>query len=131
MSDYATKTSAATKTKPCQNGPGNSMTPIRLEIKGLGNIPSFKNNKMLAKGRLITNPENQKWMDRCVHSFESQLISLYQTREDGMRTGRSLQSWIASVLPLDDSVREIINEEILVHHTVKGQEGAIVTITII
>lgn len=107
------------------------MNPICLEIKGLGHVPSFKNNKMLARGRLITNPVNQKWMDRCVRSFESQLVSLYQTREDGMRTGRSLQSWIASVLPLDDSVREIIQQEVIVTHTTKEWEGAIINITTI
>jgi hypothetical protein len=103
--------------------------PIRLEIKGLGHVPSFKNNKMLARGRVITNPENQKWMERCVESFESQLICLYQTSADGMRTGRSLQSWIASVLPLDDSVREIGHEEITPFTVGKGMEGAVITIT--
>ena len=77
---------------------------VTLKVQGLGHTPSFKNKKMIARGRLITNPKKQKWMEKAAASIESQLRSLYQTAEDGMVTGQSLQSWILTSLPLEDSL---------------------------
>lgn len=80
------------------------MPTIKLVVKGIGHAPSFKNNKMLTRGMLITNPKNQKWMKKAAASIVSQLTSLYQTEEIETRTGQSLQEWIVSSLPLDDSL---------------------------
>jgi hypothetical protein len=40
-------------------------------------------------------------------------------------TGQSIQSWIASSVPLDDSVREIREIVVRVRRAPKGNEGAI------
>lgn len=74
-----------------------------LLVTGIGPVPSFKNKKMLAHGRLITDPKRQKWMDRCIQSFESQLRSAIQTSAGGTLMGRSLRSLIAWSRQFDDS----------------------------
>ena len=56
---------------------------------------------------LVTAPKAKKQMTSIVNDFVSQLTSLYQTIEGETQTEQSIQSWIASSLPLDDSVREI------------------------
>lgn len=58
--------------------------------------------------------------------FVSQLTSLYQTTEDETQMGQSIQSWIASSVPLDDSVREIAEIVVRVKRAPKGNEGAII-----
>ena len=63
-------------------------------------------------------------MERCQDSFVSQLSCAYRTVADGMPTGLSAPSWIAFVVPLDDSVREIVEETIRVEWVEKGEEGA-------
>ena len=60
------------------------------------------------------------------NDFASQLTSLYRTTEDETPTGQSIQSWIASSVPLDDSVREIAEIVVRVRRAPKGNEGAIV-----
>jgi hypothetical protein len=104
------------------------MTKITLKVEGLGHVPAMKNNKMLTSGKLITNPKRQKWMKLCQASFESQLISLYQTSAEGMQMGRSLRSWIALHIPLDDAVSQIPEIYVTSHQVPKGQEGAVITI---
>lgn len=104
------------------------MPPIRLVIQGQGHVPSFKNGKMLARGRLITHPKKQAWMEKAAASIASQLISLYQTAEAETPTGVSLQSWIQSSMPLDDSL-DWIGVPCGSWRTVKkGSEGAEVII---
>lgn len=104
------------------------MSRIKLNVKGLGHVPSFKNKKMLTRGRLITNPENQKWMSACEAAFVSQLLSEYQTKETGMPMVRSLRSWIACVMPLNDSVRSVRKVTIEVEDVAPGEEGATIEI---
>lgn len=98
--------------------------PIRLSIRGLLHCPSYKNSKMLARGRLITDPKKQKWMDRCVLSFEFQLRSEFQTRGIEITTGPSALSLIASLLPLDDSRKWIPEHSASTLPVCKGEEGA-------
>jgi hypothetical protein len=102
--------------------------PLSLKIEGLGHVPSFKNSKMIARGRLITNPKRQEWMNRCIQSFESQLRSRFLTVVAETSTETSRPSWIASVVPLDDSMRFVSQIQITYHTVPKGKEGAIVEI---
>lgn len=101
---------------------------IELAIRNQGHVPSFKNNKMIARGRLITAPQKQKWMNRCIQSFESQLFCGSATIEGGMLTGQQLQSLIALFMPQDDSRQWIPELHILSEDVDKGSEGAIVII---
>lgn len=99
---------------------------IVLKVEGLGHVPSMKNSKMLTRGRLITKPEYQEWIARCIRSFESQLASLLATGEAGMLTGPSPQSLMPWLSRFDDSVQWIISEHCEVMTVDKGDEGAIV-----
>lgn len=98
-------------------------TPLLLHIRE-GHITSFKNSKMLSRGRLITDPTKQKKMEAYTRAIESQLRSLYQTTVEGMQTVPSLASWIRSSVPLDDSIQWVPEIVIKVHRVSKGQEGA-------
>ena len=102
--------------------------PIKLEIKGLGHVPSFKNNKMLTRGRLITNPKRQKWMDQCIQLIESQLNFRIPINEDGTLMGQQVLSWIACNVPLDDSRQWIPELHISSRSCDKGEEGATILI---
>lgn len=84
----------------------------------------MKNSKMITRGRLITKPETQKWMQQCETAFELQLRSLYQTTVDAMLTAHKLRFWIQSVMFLDDSVKWIPEINMAVKFVPKGQEGA-------
>ena len=97
---------------------------MKLDVRNLGHVPSFKNSKMLARGRLITLPERQKWMEQCRESFVSQLLSASQTSADGISTAPCPRSLIASSLPQDDSVNDICEIAVRVETVEKGQEGA-------
>ncbi len=76
----------------------------------------------------MTTPKAKKQMKAIEQDFVSQLISLYRTSVKGTRTGQSIQSWTASSVPLDDSVREIQEIVVRVRRAPKGNEGAIVTL---
>jgi hypothetical protein len=101
---------------------------ISLVVQGIGHVPSFKNSKMIARGRLITAPEKQEWMEKCIQSFESQLTSLCQMAATATQTEPSLPSWIASSVPADDSLKHIAEETVRPVLVPKGQEGAIIKI---
>tara|TARA_Y100001963_G_scaffold19768_3_gene25060 strand:- start:683 stop:1033 length:351 start_codon:yes stop_codon:yes gene_type:complete len=99
---------------------------IHLVIQGLGHIGNFKNCKACWRNMLITVPRAKNQMRSIEKDFVSQLTSLYRTTEDETQTGQSIQSWIASSMPLDDSVREIAEIVVRVRRAPKGKEGAIV-----
>jgi len=101
---------------------------IILAVRNQGHVPSFKNNKMLVRGRLITDPKKQKWMQRCIQSFESQLFLLTRTTAAGTLTDNSLRSLIASSLPLDDSHQWIPEIKIEAVQLEMGHEGAVIII---
>jgi len=105
------------------------MKSLTLEIKGLGHVPSFKNGKMMARGRLITDPKKQAFMKKAAASIESQLRSLYQTTETGTQTEQSLRSWILTSLPLEDSLKWIGVPCGTWRKVKKGEEGALIEIT--
>lgn len=101
---------------------------MKLVVSGQGHVPSFKNSKMLAHGRLITLPERQKWMEQCRESFVSQLSSASQTSADGISTEPCPPSSIASSLPEDDSVNDICELVVRIERVEKGQEGATIEV---
>ncbi len=110
------------------------MRTIKLDVRGMGHIPSFKNAKRIVtpKGKspmLITRPDLQQWMARCVGDFEYQLRCEYQTTEAGTPMARSLHSWIACVMPLDDSINHISEISLKVIKVNPGHEGADIEVT--
>jgi hypothetical protein len=102
--------------------------PIKLEIKGLGHVPAMKNNKMMTRGRLITNPERQEWMERCIRNFECQLVFGIQTSGEGTLTVPQVRYLIASQLPEDDCWTRIPQVNISALKVEKGEEGATIII---
>lgn len=104
------------------------MNSLSLEIQGLGHVPSFKNGKMIARGKLITMPARQKWMDRAIQSIEFQLRSAIQINTGEIQTEQQLRSLIASSVPLDDSRQWIAEIHVKWIDVAKGKEGAFITI---
>lgn len=91
-------------------------------------IPSFKNTKMITRGRLITDPRKQIVMDQIATAFEFQLRCAIPHLVTQTLTEQQRLSLIASLLPLDDS-RKWINELCVRWLQVpKGKEGALVRI---
>lgn len=105
-----------------------SPVTVTLQIRGQGPITSFKNSKMLSRGRLITSPIKQKQMEGYIRAIESQLRSEYQTSGGETQTGHSLASWIASCVPLDDSIQWVPEITIKAVSVAKGEEGADIVI---
>jgi hypothetical protein len=137
------------------NAPANHR-PLVLELRGLQaprsiqqlkdkpkslpnfHIPSFKNSKRwitklpngkpLSRPFLITSPEFQKWMEKAVQSFESQLFSLFQIAEGETLQGHSKLFAMLSLLPEDDSVNDLTEGSWKVNRVQQGKEGATITI---
>lgn len=107
------------------SSPETSASPnsIRLVVKGF-HVPSFKNSKMLTRGRLITKPEYQQLMKQITQAFECQLRSWFQTNGIETGTGRTALLRIASLLPLDDSLKWIAEHCVKWQRVSKGNEGA-------
>jgi hypothetical protein len=111
-----------------------------LTIKGVGNIISFKNKKRifglkqlrrgLWKGTpcLITAPEVQRISKLIIRSIESQLSGEFRTKGGETTMGCSLPLWIASSMPLDDSLAWMPENHQRVEYVQKGEEGAIIII---
>lgn len=104
------------------------MKIVSLSVKGIGHVPSFKNNKMLTRGRLITDPKKQKWMAKCTKDIESQLLCWYLTEETGTVTECTLHSKTVSSLPLDDCLAWIGSHSVSWRRVNKGEEGAVVEV---
>lgn len=104
---------------------------IRLSIRGQGHCPSFKNSKVLARGRMFTKPEYQEWMEKAILAMAYQLRSIAQTSATGTLTEPQLRSWIASSLPLDDSRHWIPKLTVEAVDCEKGMEGADIVIEIL
>lgn len=99
--------------------------PIVLKLRGVGTICSFKNTKMIARKRLITDPKKQEKMDAYIRAIALALFCAHQTDEIATATGCALPSWIRSSVPLDDSLRWIPESGGFKSLRVpKGQEGA-------
>lgn len=125
-----------------QDGPSLPNVAIRLEVKGLGHIPSSKNSKMILGLRPVpgkpklwmgtpfigTKTEYKKVMEEMVQSFLSQLISVSQTSLAGIQTTPLTPSSIASLLPENDSWLWIRNHRVSCQKVARGEEGATITI---
>lgn len=112
--------------------------PLKIQVRGLGPIVSFKNSKVLiAKGPggrplprplLITKGEYKKQMQAITDAIESQSLCEFQTRFGETVTAPSLRSLIASSLPEDDSLNHIPEMHIYTERVEAGQEGVDITI---
>lgn len=113
----------------CEQPDGSSETTVpgksslKLQVRGLGHVPSFKNSKRL----FLTNKKNAQWMRDCVESFVSQLLSECQTNGSETSMGDLLRSKIAS-LPHDDNWKIICSVRLEVEEVEPGKEGATVEI---
>lgn len=111
---------------------------VVIELRGGGNVVSFKNTKMIAgirrankqgtvwHGRPFVKTDTRKagYMERTIQGIECALRTLYQTEGIATATGCSLQSWIASSLPLDDSLKWIPKSDGWdVEYVREGMEG--------
>jgi hypothetical protein len=98
-------------------------------LKFLGReIPSFKNTKMIARGRLITDPKKQAVMEQITTAFEFQLHCAIPRIATKTLTEQQRLSLIASYLPLDDSRKWISELCVRWLQVPKGKEGALVRI---
>lgn len=113
------------------------MQPIKLEVRGLGHVPSFKNMKRAildnrtGRMRTLTEPKAKSWMERCIRSFEYQLLCEYQTKDGETPMVPCQLSWIASRLPADDSCKDFTKLQIEVLEVPKGEEGAEILIELL
>jgi len=97
-------------------------------VRWIGPVPAMKNNKMIARGRLITNPKRQKWMEKCIEAFASQLLFGIPIKENETLTAQRVRSWIASNMPAKDSRQWIPQLYVEAVDCAKGEEGATITI---
>lgn len=106
---------------------------LKLEIKGLGPVPSFKNSKQIVTNRrtgkpfIMSNPKKKKWMDAAIHSLECQLRILFPTIEGETHGAWQKRLLTALLLPLDDCWEQMLpgNQEVVL--VPKGQEGCLIT----
>jgi hypothetical protein len=90
----------------------------------MGHIVSFKNTKMIARRRLITDPRKRALMDQYTRVIESALSSALATTVAVTLTGLSQPCSIASLAPLDDSLDWIPESDgYRTEHVAKGEEG--------
>lgn len=105
---------------------GQSLT---IPVTGAGHIPSFKNCKRIVGKRLVLDPKVKDRLARITRVIESHIASLFQTVASETQTEQSLQSWIVSSLPLDDSGDWLPESGgYVIEKVPKGEEGIIITI---
>lgn len=81
---------------------------------------------MLAKGRLITDPKKQQWMDQCTRSLQSQFASYFQTIGEETLMDAAPRCLIALLRhsgQFDDCWQWIPKETLTAEICDKGQEG--------
>lgn len=104
-------------------------SPLTLEIKGLGHIPSKKNHHFpLKSGGLGIDKPVKERLERVTKALEFGLLSAFRTTSNGTWTAAQLRSWIASCLPADDSWQHVPSIMISAHKCAKGEEGATIEI---
>jgi hypothetical protein len=110
------------------------------ETKILRGVPSFKTGKCAigwidkatkrVMARPMTLPEHKTWMTLATQRIECQLRSILQITDEKIRMAARPRSWIASLLPLDDSWTWV--PELKIQSRLCGpgeEEGATITIT--
>lgn len=111
---------------------GQKPRRIVLEIAVPGNVPSFKNKKRAfvaddGTPGLSTLRKVKKRMAAIIQGIELALCIEYRTRGGATGTGCTLQSWIASSLPLDDSLDWIPESDgYRVEYVEPGKEGVVI-----
>jgi len=98
-----------------------------IRIQGLGNVPAFKNKKIICGKRLITAPKARKWMEEATAVLYSKLKCCFQTSDDATSTAHWRQSAM-SLWPCDDNWKEIPQIKVRVRKVEKGEEGCIITL---
>ena len=106
-------------------GPQICNGELTLVIKGLDNVPAFKNKKIICGKRLITAPKAKKWMESAATNLYSQLKCLFQTGDGATSTGQWQLSAMSS-LPYDDNWKAIPQICVSVRQVEKGEQGAII-----
>ena len=105
---------------------------IVLEVRKMGHVPSFKNNKRAilrnGKMRTLTEPKTKKWMEAATDAFVLQLLWLTQTTDAVIPMEPFPHSLIVSSLPLDDSRQWIPEINVQCVDAVEGDEGATILI---
>jgi hypothetical protein len=109
------------------------MPTIKLVVQGLGEVPSFKNKKVIGRSRngkatLYTKGNVKDQMELFTRALEFQLRSLLQTSGTVTEMGCIPPSKIASSLPLDDSLAWIGTHSVSWRKVKKGEEGFEITI---
>lgn len=109
------------------------MPTIKLAVSGLGEIPSFKNKKVIGRSRngkatLYTKANVKDQMELITRALEFQLRCWLQTKGIEMGTECIPPSKIASLLPLDDCVAWIPKHSVSWQKVKKGEEGFELTI---
>ena len=109
----------------------NSSSEITLVIRKHGHVRSLKNSKEIYQKKdgtrfVAANPKTKEQMSQIIQDLALQLLSEYRTAVSGMETAPSLQSWIASSLPSDDSRKWIIECSWKWEEVEKGEEGAVI-----
>lgn len=104
------------------------MKPIKLVVQGLGEVPTFKNRKVIGRNRkgrplLYTKTEVKERMELLIKAIEYQLHSSLLTDETGTVMECIPRSKIVSSLPLDDSLIWIGSHSVNWRRVRKGEEG--------
>jgi hypothetical protein len=107
--------------------------PVTLKFQG-ENLPSFKNSKLLTRGKLITKPEYQRVMQQIIRAFESGLRSATQTNADATWMVDSPAPWIVLLRHLrgfDDNRFWVSSITVDCLDVPKGEEGCDLTLDIL
>ena len=113
------------------NPPENS-TPIFLEVKGLGHVPSKKNYHFpRPDGGLLIDKSVRLKMRRLENAILSALLSESQIigKETHSECWKRLRTLLSGLC--DDSIREIPEGKWRVEYVPKGQEGVEIGIVLI
>lgn len=109
------------------------MPSIKLVVQGLGEVPTFKNRKLIGKTRrgksvLYTKEEVKQRMELLTKAIESQLYSSLLIDETGTVMECIPPSKIVSSLPLDDCLTWIESHSVSLRRVKRGEEGFELTI---
>jgi len=95
---------------------------LTIQLKGLGPVPSFKNGKMLCRGRLITAPKKQRFQESLVLAIVSALRSCVLISDGETPTGCSRELLMLQSMPVDDC-RQVVPEMFI--RAIDGPEDSI------
>lgn len=107
---------------------------VRLQLEGMGHVPSFKNKKRVAGKRVFTEKETRLWMEEAILSLQSQLRSAFPTSGSATST-EDCQPCLTALsehsTDFDDSRQWIPELHVTCAEVPAGEEGAIIELRII